>query len=356
MKVLRVRGLIAFCALFLPNAVPAASGRLHYPLPAHIPVPDQPFDSVQMSSPAGAVRFYLSEEPQNVPGLRPLVVYVQGSGCNSLFERVNGQTRAMSGLPTVADVWRGHARLLALDKPGVHQFDEGGSCEKNAAFNRNFSLETWSRAIERAIVAARTSRGIDPRRVLVIGHSEGGVAAARVAHDLSSVVTDVAIMAGEGPSQLYSLIALARSGSLFREISSDPEQRVAYVIDEWNGIRQHPSSTDRQFFGFSYLRWSSFLRTSVLDELAKTHASIHISQGTADANVDPSASDVLYAQLLSKGRSVTYDRIENADHSFNIAGNDHEDGWLAAHKRIRDWFWNNNHGLSGRSTTTPKLM
>jgi len=67
-------------------------------------------------------------------------------------------------------------------------------------------------------------------------------------------------------------------------------------------------------------------------------AKIYIAQGTADTAVDPVSGDALYAQLVAKNRSVTYDRVEGANHSFRIKDKPKTDGWQELFERIAKWF------------------
>ena len=173
---------------------------------------------------------------------------------------------------------------------------------------------------------------------MVIGHSEGGIAAARVANRMHQKVNYVCIMAGEGPSQLYSLYTFARSGEFFSEKGATDQERTDFVVAKWYAIIQSPYSTDKYFWGFTYLRWYSFLSTSVIDELSQYKGSVLILQGEQDKNVNPETAVIAYASLLSKGVDVTLKMYPGADHSFYIkSGNGN--GWETALKDALNWFF-----------------
>lgn len=92
-------------------------------------------------------------------------------------------------------------------------------------------------------------------------------------------------MAGEGPSQLYSLYKFAKDGTFFNtEEHNMPtaEQRLQYLTEQWNDILSDPENTEKKFWGLSYLRWSSLLKTSVIDELSQYDGKILLVQGTTD--------------------------------------------------------------------------
>jgi esterase/lipase len=285
-----------------------------------------------------SVTFYLSETKST--SKLPLVVYVQGSGANSNFSKNNDKITPRNGHIYVYESLEEKARLLIVEKPGVKYLDSPGQGEamNNDEFNREHSLERWSEAIEAAIKATIRSGLADSSRILVIGHSEGGLVACKIANDLRKLVTHVADLAGGGDSQLYDILMLARKGNFFKNVSDEPAQRVQYVLDEWKKILAEPMNTEKFFFGFSYLRWSSFMQTSCLEQLQSCTAKIFIGQGFKDENLDPSSADQLYAHLLSKNKDVTYDRLDNADHGFNDKNKPGFNGWKEEMQKVIIWF------------------
>lgn len=284
------------------------------------------------------ITFYISET--NTAEKLPLVVYVQGSGSNSHFIKRNDQVIPVNGHIYLCESLQGKARLLIVEKPGVKYLDNPGPAEtiKNDAFHQQHSLDRWAEAIEASIKASIRSGLADSSRILVMGHSEGGLVACKVANDLGKLVTHAANLAGGGDSQLYDLIFLARKGNFFMNISPEPEARAQYVLDEWKKIQTDPFNTREFFLGFSYLRWYSFMQTSCLEQLQDFYANIFIAQGSKDENLDPASADQLYAHLLSKNKRVTYDRLSNADHSFNDKDRPEFNGWKAEMEKIISWF------------------
>lgn len=302
------------------------------------PVPGQPYERFSTRDRFGReITFYLSEAAGAQNPL-PLVAYIEGSGCGSRFEERGGRIRPAGGHIVVTDVFKGKARVLIVEKPGVKYLSQPAGCKEAAEFNREHTLERWAEANEAAIRAARKLPQIDGGKTLVVGHSEGGLVACRVARDLPEVVTHVSTIAGGGASQLFDLIALARRGVFFDEVSPDAEARVRYVLDKWREIEADPTSAEKFFFGFAYRRWSTFLAASPVEELTAVRAKIYVAQGTADAAVEPASADVLYAQLVAKNQRVTYDRVEGANHSFRIKDKPKTDGWQELFERISQWF------------------
>ncbi len=282
---------------------------------------------------------YFVAKPESA-GPFPLVVFVQGSGFDSLFCRTDNRITPQYGHASVFDIFGKSAFVMTVEKPGV-PFLYDSRIKENAfgpdEFHKHFSLNVWCETIQSCLKHFGETNRFDSKRVLLIGHSEGGVVVSRLANLLQDKVSHVAVLAGEGPSQLFSLIELTRSGDLLAEVSSEPEERVKYVLSEWKKIVANPKETSETFYGFTYLRWHSFLSTSPSEELENATAKVYIAQGLNDRAVSPASARMLYAHLLSKGKDVQIDLVKDADHSFAKHQSDFE-GWTAQLDKVSRWF------------------
>jgi predicted esterase len=317
---------IIFCLLAV-SSLYAQKAKIEY-------LPDLPYDKYEIQNKKDTLTFYLSVTASKEK--LPLVIYVQGSGKNSLFAMRNGKVVPTNGHSSWYTVAQEKFKVLIIEKPGVKYLQDGS---KN--FDKKFSLENWSNAITNAINYVLKNENIDNRKILIAGHSEGGIVVSRVAALMKDTVSHVAILAGEGPSQLYSLYKFAEDGTFFNTEEHNmplPEQRIEYVKTIWNDILSDPNNTTKNFWGFSYLRWSSMLKTSVIDELEKYNGKILLLQGTADKAVYPESATIAYTTLLSKGKNIRLELINNADHSFNISDRPQTDGWRMVIEKTLQWF------------------
>jgi dienelactone hydrolase len=286
--------------------------------------------------------FYLSRSPMNEPaGKLPVALFIQGSGCQSLF-RKNGD-QILGGLQNVLlREAKGRVRVLVVEKPGVKFLDVAqrpGTAEGAAEeFLQEHTLPRWAEANRAALRAVWTLPEIDGSRTLVVGHSEGGIVAARIAAVLTDV-THVASLAGGGPTQLFSL-AESRRQPKPEDQSGDAERRVQSLYEGWAKVLQDSDSTTQFWLSHPYRRWSSFLSTSVGAELSRTKARIFLAQGALDTSVPPTAHDMLVAELRVNGRDFIAERIDSADHGFRTAEQPPGSpaGMQALFGRVLDWF------------------
>jgi pimeloyl-ACP methyl ester carboxylesterase len=281
---------------------------------------------------------YLSRVGKEQDGKKlPLILFVQGSGCQSLFMKRGD--KIAGGIQNLVLKQAGdQARVLVVEKPGVNFLDspprpgsaEGGSEE----FLREHTLDRWTEANAAAVRGVWKLEGIDPTRTLVMGHSEGGIVAAAVAAKLPEV-THVASLAGGGPTQLFDLVEL-RKVPRPDESREEQENRVAAAFDDWKKIQADPESITEFWMGHPYRRWSSFLTRSVVEELKKSKTRIYLAQGSEDKAVSPKSYDIAIAELKTQGRDVTGDYIVGGDHGFRTEAN--PDGFTKVIDRVLQWF------------------
>lgn len=260
--------------------------------------------------------------------------------------------RIASGGPEAAllRVARERVRVLAVEKPGVEFLVQperaGSAAEGSPAFRREHTLSRWVEALHAAVEAAAALPGVDARAVLALGHSEGGhVVCALAARNAR--ITHVASLAGGGPTQLYDLIELARAGK-FGPPDAGPDARVAWLREQWAKVLAAPDAEDQFFAGHPHRRWTSFASAPAIPSLLQSKAAVFLAQGTGDQAVAVSAVDVLYAELLARGRAVVYERIAGADHGLCVPGDTERKGWLDVHRKAVDWFLAGSAPAHGR--------
>jgi pimeloyl-ACP methyl ester carboxylesterase len=298
------------------------------------------------------ITFYLSRMPAEAPDAKlPVVLWIQGSGCQSLFsKRPEGIADGLQAL--IVKEAKGRARVCAVEKPGVQFLDtpaRPGTAEgASTQFLSEHTLPRWTEANVAALRGVWTLGGVDPSRTLVMGHSEGGIVAARVASELAEV-THVASLAGGGPTQLFSLADLDARPRPGDEPGSAEKRRQA-VFDEWRRIQADPDSITKFWRAHPYRRWSTFLQSSLTAELLKSRARVYLVHGTNDAATGIAAFDLALAELTAQRRDVTAERLEGADHGFRTDGmpQGSPDGFRAVASRVLEWFLARDEGRGTR--------
>ncbi|HVK09783.1 MAG TPA: alpha/beta fold hydrolase [Gemmataceae bacterium] len=303
--------ILVACCLVLGQLPPGAKDG------AELRIPFEPFTA---EDPLGrTITAYLSRPPKaSADKALPVILFVSGSGCQSVWTRHEGKVNSgLQGL--LYQLAEGRARVLVVEKPGVKPLDNpkrpGTATEGSREFLEEHTLPRWATANAAALRAVLARPDVDPKRVLVAGHSEGGIVAARVAAEVPAV-THVAPLSCAGVTQLFSLADLARR----RAPEGRGDAAAQAVYDEWAKILARPESVDDFWMGHPYRRWSTFLKSSVIDELKRGKAKVYLAHGTADEADSVAGFDVMRAELLAAGRDVTAERVEGGDHGLGVKG------------------------------------
>lgn len=273
------------------------------------------------------VTYYLS----NSTSPKPLALVIQGSGCSALFRQLaDGAMSAVGYHNVFRSVGGDRFRVLAVEKPGARSITEppvGGTAEGcPQAFLEEHTVERWAVALVAAMAAARRQPNVESDRTLVIGHSEGGVLAARLAR-LDRRVRHAALLASPGPDPVEELL-------LWGEGRKRPRDETAAMIER---IRAKPDSITDYVLGHPHRRWASFLAANPLRDLLASSAVVFAGHGDADTNWPVAAHDALVKGLHAGGASVTTLRLGGADHSMNRGGQRPPEGMLDTFKSVLNW-------------------
>lgn len=282
-----------------------------------------------------------SDEAIKAEHSQPLVVFINGSGAQSIFMRYQDKVSVgLQGL--LLRIVKGKARVLVVEKPGVNFLDDlerpGSAIGASREFLVEHTLERWTEAHVAAIESAWKLPSIDSTKTLVMGHSEGSSVAAVVAGRLDRV-THVGCLSGGGATQLFSLAQLAMSAQP-NDKPGDALRRRQSVYEGWAAVLQDPDSIEKFWMGHPHRRWSSFVRHQSADDLLRCRAKVYLVQGNRDTAEAPSGHEYTVSTLRAAGKEITEELIEGADHGFSKPDSPQgsPDGFVTVFTRVTDWF------------------
>lgn len=285
----------------------------------------------------------------------PLVLFIHGSGCASVFG-LTPDGKVYGGLQNLVLGERGESvRVMVVEKPGVNFADappNPGTAEGcPEAFLFEHTAERWTEALRAALADAlarpAADTGIDASQVLVMGHSEGADMAAHLTDAINAerpgAVTHTALLAGAGITQLFDMIHLAWAERSDDEPLEDRSARVQSVLDTWDAIAADPDSISAFAWGHPHRRWSGFLSKSPaasLERIARESPDtrLFLAHGTEDASSPIESFDAALARVLVAGGKPEVRRIPGADHALAIKGQEAADGLRGVMSEAVDWF------------------
>lgn len=279
-----------------------------------------------------AVEYFISQTREPAP----LVLFIQGSGCTPAFTGLGTSNRSANVFGFLDTMWTGKYATMTVNKPySPDELPEPGAATKcPAKFNDYFDLDTWTRDLALAVKHARKLPWVKAGPMLVIGVSEGATAAASLAGK-DQHISNVAMIAGSGPTQFYDLVVNA-----YRTTSTDAEtlKKIEQLEADRQRILAAPDSGKDFIWGHSYKRWSSFFRTSSTLSLLKTDSKLYLLAGMQDGSVPVLSTEAMAAELAAAGHSVTLRRLPDVGHELAPANAPRETLW-AEYRKILDWFY-----------------
>lgn len=274
---------------------------------------DAPYraDEVRVQTPAGHSLSGTLTLPTGTPGRLPAVVTITGSGAQDRdeFIPVAGGYRLFR---EIADtLGRRGIAVLRLDDRGI-----GGSGGDVTGTTADFADD-----IRAAVAYLRTRDDIDPARIALVGHSEGGAIAPMVAADDRRLA---AIVLLAGPAYTGRQIIDYQLENLVRKSAMPASQQDSAVV-----------ATKAEFDStMATSRWARFFLTyDPIPTARRVRQPVLILQGATDQQIRPEEARMLDAAMRAGGnRQVTLRILPDLNHLF-VAD---PDGYPLGYARLTD--------------------
>ncbi|PYQ74084.1 MAG: hypothetical protein DMG04_11605 [Acidobacteria bacterium] len=245
--------------------------------------------------------------PERVGGRLPAIVLVGGSGPRDRDELVSGVPILGQLAGAIANA--GFA-VLRYDKRGIGQ--SGGRTE-------SASLADFAEDVRAAVKMLSDRKDIDPKRIAVIGHSEGG-AIALLAASKEKRIAAVGLLEAHGTSGA-DLILAQQKRALDRmtltpeekQAKIDLQKRVNEAVVSGKGLDQLPPEIRRQA---DNMEFQSLLSNDPAKVMPDVKQPLLIVQGSLDTQVEPYNADRLEALARKRKNSppVEVVRVAGVNH------------------------------------------
>lgn len=221
-----------------------------------------------------------------------LVFFYGGTGCPSWKYVMPGYVR---GLTTPA-------RVFALNKRFVGEL-QTGMLPCSAAFDAANLPAQWNHDLEAFVKAQIASASPPPRRVVLVGISEGALPAVEVASTLPQVTHLIIIGAGGLPMR-EALTMLQRRGILSRDVQALAEQ-----------VQRAPDSLVLRQWGHPHRWWREMLAWDPMPPLLALRIPVLVGFGEADRSIAVESALALRQRFEAEGHTnLTLRLYAGADH------------------------------------------
>lgn len=219
---------------------------------------------------------------------KPLLLFIHGSGNLPTFHYIPSQNNYSWSAFLEVQNYKDNYHVIFVNKPSVPLFDnvegENGnySYPMSADFKQNYSLEWRAKAASLIINQATKILPVDESKIVVIGHSQGGQVAPKVAV-LNKKVTHVVLLNSNSLNHLYDFVLQERLASFKGEQSFEETQKnIDSLFFDYKKIFDDPKSVTKNWNDETYLRWASFSDETPLENMLKLEIPIYVIAGGKD--------------------------------------------------------------------------
>lgn len=267
--------------------------------------------------------FEIHVTKSNSTAKRPLLIYLDGSGNFPIYYK-NKSGRYVTSVPLDIRKYAKDYYVAIISKPGTPfkdslSYDASGRAyyPGNESYTKLYSLDWRAETAAATIDYLLKILPVDKSKIIVMGYSEGSQVAPKVAV-LNKKVTHIVCMVGNALNQLYDFILEARLKAERKEITSEESQQIVDSLYKvYEKIYQNPTSTDQFWYGATHLKWSSFSKTTPLENMLQLDIPILYIAGGKDNNQTILDMDYAKLEFLRKAKTnLTYKVYPNCNHFF----------------------------------------
>jgi hypothetical protein len=117
-------------------------------------------------------------------------------------------------------------------------------------------------------------------------------------------------------------------------------KEAQYNIDSLMNIAREiytdPNNTSREWFGHSYLRWSSFTNFNPTETILSLNIPVFIVSASDDKNTSVLGTDYLRLESIRMGKDNIKFLVVPYDHSFNEIIHDHNGKVISVKNHMRE--------------------
>ena len=255
---------------------------------------------------------------------KPLIIFIHGSGNEPTFAYHKDLKAYNWAAFMEVGKYKDKFHVIFVSKPGVPLFDTvqkdpinfKTSYKPTKEFNEKYSLEWRAETASLIIDKAITLLPVETKKIVVIGHSQGGQVAPKIAV-INKKVTHCVMLNCNSLSHLYDFILQERLAAQKGEKSFEESQKnIDSLFADYKRIFTETDSKTKFFDEETYYRWASFSDETPLENMLKLKIPIYLIAGGKDI-LGSVTMNTDYAQIefLRYGKTnLIYKVYPNANH------------------------------------------
>lgn len=274
--------------------------------------------------PDGSEAFlYANRKRLNEGPARPAMIIATGSGCKSVFRRLEDGKVSRRGLTGYfVRLVNDQYTILVMEKRGVEHL-AGGSGDALSCSKEYHRYATRPLRIEELLLLVGSAvewKSVDSKRIVLFGHSEGTDVVSGAAARAGELISHVGFLAGGGPTQMFDFVLMVRE-KFKGQAPEVVEKNVSTLMEMFRDVFRHPTSTEKMMFGHPYSRWAGFFKYAPVEDLLQVDVPLFVAHGSEDTSVPITSADFIEVEFIRHGKTnLTFRRYPGLDHSFKVVG------------------------------------
>jgi len=254
----------------------------------------------------------------------PLLVMVQGSGCDSVFTRnQKDQMQSSAGQDIITSLSGGRYNVLIVDKPHVEigTPQTGGQMDEcSQEFRRQHALDEWTAALSDSIDFIKKERFNESGAVRILGLSEGALVAARLAR-MRSDVSHVTFISSFGCHQIDDMLVSVRRNWMEDNPEANGQilqdgvaKALAEAEEQFRIAFKNPEDYSSVIFGQTPKFWSTFGLACPAEDLAYSDAKVFLAYGTSDEQISADGIEEIVSRRILARKETKTVRVIGGNH------------------------------------------
>tara|TARA_R110000868_G_scaffold410364_1_gene698197 strand:+ start:7530 stop:8528 length:999 start_codon:yes stop_codon:yes gene_type:complete len=276
-----------------------------------------------------------------------LLVFVQGSGAFPFYEieKITDGTVTTSTMPFELEMIPDEYAFVLISKKGIpfctlkeNQF------QAPKEFYETEGLEYRANRISAVIDYLIHNQITNPKKIAVIGHSEGSDVVAKLGV-INNNITNIGYWSGGGNTQFYDFTLFIRKDVIEGKLTEEEGiQKIDSILKQFKEIKQKPESTTDFWEDNSYRRWNYFSEPPI-DNLLKITIPIFVAIGSKDQAVPVESAYLIPIEFIrQKKDNLTFKVYPALDHGFEreLENGEFEDHWNDVFQDFLNWVNSNS--------------
>lgn len=217
--------------------------------------------------------------------------------------------------------------FVLISKKGVPFLADKDSYKPNQVFYENESLNYRVFQGNEVIKELIKTYIKKPKKVVIIGHSEGSDVVAKLGY-LNKKVTHIGYWAGGANTQYYDFaLFIQKEVQNGKKTQAEAVKSLDSLFIDIKNIVNEPNNTKKEWLGNSYRRWAQFTEPSI-DNLLKIEKPLFVAVAGKDESVPIESSLLIPIEFIRhRKENLTFKIYPDYNHSFAKPPENENEEW-----------------------------